>query len=323
VNAKTVENLIGPDAASKLSTTEKLELLDANGFIVWPKAKSKHADSFPRFKRFLSEGGKVQDIILDIPPINSQAQERLGYPTQKPAALLQRIIRCSSNKGDVVLDPFCGCGTATSVAQSESRQWRGIDITQAAIVVIKQRLWDDHSLQAKKDYAVIGEPTSLPDAEALANDEPYQFQWWALGLVGARPIEKKKGADKGIDGRLYFHDDPMDTRESKQIIFSVKGGQLKPDDIRALGHVVTREHAQLGVLLTLQKPTKPMRIDAASGGFYTAPWGKTYQRLRIITVEDLLNGETLEIPRENVTFKKSVKIAGPTQESGNLFGPSA
>jgi hypothetical protein len=157
-------------------------------------------------------------------------------------------------------------------------------------------------------YDVIGEPVSVPDAEALAASDQYQFQWWALGLVGARPAEQKKGADKGIDGRLYFHDEPQGP--TKQVIFSVKAGKLKADDVRALGHVVTRENAQIGVLITMEQPTKQMRADAASTGFYDSPVGK-HPRLQILTIAELLDGKTIDAPsraqRVDVTFRRAPK----------------
>ena len=160
-----------------------------------------------RLKRYLDEnkGAVLQCLWDDIPPINSQAAERLGYPTQKPLALLERIINASSKPGDLVLDPFCGCGTAIAAAQKLDRRWIGIDITHLAVTLMKHRLWN--AFGKDTPFQVLGEPVSIPDAQALAASDPYQFQWWALGLVGARPVEKKKGADKGIDGRLYFHDD--------------------------------------------------------------------------------------------------------------------
>ena len=177
-----------------------------DGLVIQP-----HPGAIPRFKRYLDEqdGKPIGDVWMDFPPINSQAQERLGYPTQKPEALLERIVKASSNEGDVVLDPFCGCGTAVAVAQRLNRQWIGIDITHLAITLIRHRLKDSFGDSVK--FKVIGEPVSIPDAGTLAKNDPYQFQWWALGLVGARPVEQKKGADKGIDGRLYFHDEPKKT----------------------------------------------------------------------------------------------------------------
>ena len=183
-------------------------------------------EAFRFVKRYLDEmeGVPIQDIWTDIAPIGSQAQERLGYPTQKPEALLERIIKASSNEGDLVLDPFCGCGTTVQVAQRLNRRWIGIDITHLAIGLIKKRLSDAFGPEIKSTYEVIGEPTDYAGAAELAAEDKYQFQWWALGQVGARPTEQKKGADRGIDGRLYFHDD--ESGKSKQIIFSVKAGSV-------------------------------------------------------------------------------------------------
>jgi len=232
ISLKTVEALVGTEQASGMTTTKKLDLLDTHGCILWPKQRSGGGGGFPRFKRHIGAGQPVQDVITDIPPINSQAQERLRYPTQKPEALLERIIEVSSNEGDTVLDPFCGCGTAISVSQRLKRQWIGIDITHIATGLIKSRLRDAYGDHIKEIYKVIGEPTVLSEAESLAADEPYQFQWWALGLVGARHTGQKKGTDKGIDGRLFFHD--RTGGKTHQIILSVKSGHLKPDDVRSL-----------------------------------------------------------------------------------------
>ena len=237
------------------------------------------------------------------------SRERLGYPTQKPLALLERIIQASSNEGDVVLDPFCGCGTAISAAQKLKRQWIGIDITHLAINLIKYRLRDEYGVEAGKDYQVIGEPVDLTGAAQLASDDPYQFQWWVLGLVGARPMEEKKGADRGIDGRLFFHDEAKG--KTKQIIFSVKAGNTGVAHVRDLRGVLDREQAEIGVLITMQEPTQPMKAEAASAGFYTSPFTQTkYPRLQIRTVRELLEGKGIDYPaREgaNVTFRRAPK----------------
>jgi len=212
----------------------------------------------------------------------------------------------SSNSGDVVLDPFCGCGTAISAAQKLGRRWIGIDVTYLAVGLMKTRLRDTFGPDIEKSYAVVGEPTTLPDAQKLAEEDKFQFQAWALGLVGARPDVLKKGADKGIDGRLYFHEGD---NKPRQVILSVKGGHLRADDIRALGQVVTREGADIGVLITMEAPTQPMRADAASGGFYTSPWG-THPRLQILTIRDLLDGKKIDMPQTrgtNVTFRQAPK----------------
>jgi DNA modification methylase len=261
----------------------------------------------PREIRYLDEsaGTPVGSIWSDIGPINSQAKERLGYPTQKPEALLERIIKTSSNEGDIVLDPFCGCGTAVAVSQRLLRRWVGIDITHLAITLIRHRL--ETAYGGKAEYKVVGEPVSLPDAVALAEQDKYQFQWWALGLVGARPTEQKKGADQGIDGRLYFHDEAQGGK-TKQIILSVKGGGISVKDIRDLRGVVDREKADIGVLITLEEPTKPMRVEANSAGFYESlGWKKKYPRLQILTIAQLLEGASINRPPSNVTFKQAPK----------------
>jgi len=211
-----------------------MQKLDAEGRLYFPPNK----DGRIRIKRYLDEmpGMPIGSLWDDIPTVNSQAQERLGYQTQKPEALLERIINASSNEGGLVLDPFCGCGTAIAVAQRLNRRWIGIDITHLAIGLIKKRLSDAFGEPVRQTYDVIGEPVDLKGAEALAKEDPYQFQWWALSLVGARPLEKKKGADQGIDGRLYFHDEKGG--KTKQIILSVKAGHVQAAYVRDLRGVI-------------------------------------------------------------------------------------
>jgi DNA modification methylase len=307
VNLKTVVDLVGKDHAVKLSTTEKLDLLDEHGFILWPKKPPQEGGGFPRFKRSLSGGQAIQDVITDIPPINSQAQERLGYPTQKPEALLDRIIQASSNSDDLVLDPFCGCGTTIASAQRLGRRWIGVDITHLAIGLIRNRLADTYG--SAVSYAINGEPTTLEDAEALAQQDKFQFQAWALGLVGARTANTaKKGADKGIDGTLYFHSSAGGGKTDR-IILSVKGGKLKADDVRALEGVRAREKAAIGVLISFDEPSKKMRTDAASFGFHDTAWG-AFPRIQLLTVKELLEGKRIEYPRiteGNKTFKRAPK----------------
>jgi DNA modification methylase len=273
----------------------------------------------PRLKQYLDElpGIGLQDLWTDIPPINAKAAERLGYPTQKPEALLERIIAASSNQGDVILDPFCGCGTAIAAAQKMQRRWIGIDITTLAISLIRHRLTD--TFGGRAEFEVIGEPVSAPDAAQLARDDPYQFQWWALGLVGARPVEGKKGADKGIDGRIYFHEG--DTTKTKQVILSVKAGRVTVSQLRDLRGVLEREKAEIGVLLCMDEPTTPMRKECASAGFYASPWGK-HARLQILTVEDMLTGKTVDRPpaQTSVTFKRAPRAESFVGENRELFG---
>jgi DNA modification methylase len=265
-----------------------------------------------------SEGGFRPDV-WSINLLPAAAAERLGYPTQKPLALLDLVVQASSKPGDVVLDPFCGCGTTLAAAQTLSRKWIGIDITHLAITLIRHRLRDAYGARIQRTYEIIGEPVSLPDAEVLARDDPYQFQWWGLGLVGARPVEGKKGADKGIDGRLYFHDDPTAT---KQIVFSVKAGVLHATYVRDLRGVMEREKADIAVLISMDQPTQRMRSEAASAGFYRAPSGKRYPRMQLLTISDLLNGKTVDYPPEearmDVTFKRAPKATLAVPEHPTL-----
>jgi hypothetical protein len=207
----------------------------------------------------------------------------------------------SSNPGDVVLDPFCGCGTTIASAQRLKRQWIGIDITSIAITLIKARLEETygHDVVDKQYLSIIGEPTTLTEARELASKDKYQFQWWALGLSGARPIDQKKGSDKGIDGRIYFTEQEGD-KKAKQVIFQVKGGEtVGAKDIRDLRGVLDREQAVIGVYITLVEPTKPMITEAASAGFYKPRNDiliEKYPRVQIITIEDLLNGKRAQLP---------------------------
>lgn len=262
----------------------------------------------PRYKRYLDEmpGVPIQDLWTDIRPISSQAAERLGYPTQKPEAILERIIKVSSDEGGIVLDPFCGCGTTITVAEKLKRKWIGIDVTHLAISLMKHRLID--TFGDKVEFEVKGEPVDLKGAEALAKQGPYQFQWWALGLVGARPAEseKKKGGDKGIDGYIYFHDEPQKT---KKIVIQVKSGHVNPGQIRDLRGTVEREEAQIGVFITLSEPTKGMVNEAVSAGFYKSPgWGKDYPKIQILTIKELLGGKGIDYPpKTSTTFKKAKK----------------
>lgn len=275
----------------------------------------------PQYKRYREElkGKAVSDLWDDIDRINPVGGERLGYPTQKPEALLARLINASSNEGDVVLDPFCGCGTTVAAAQKLKRQWIGIDITHLAIGLIRHRLRDSYGEGIEQTYKVVGEPVSVQDAAVLATSDPYQFQWWALGLVGARPAEGKKGADQGIDGRIYFHEGDGTTR---QVILSVKAGKLHAPYVRDLRGVIEREKAAIGVLLTLDDPTKAMRTEAASAGFYASPWG-THPKLQIITVGELLDGKRLDMPpirQTSVTYKRAPKAMPKAAEQRPMFG---
>ena len=301
-------------------TDESVARLEAEGRIHRTTSGSVRIKYFlPEEAGTVVEEALVGDVWLDIPDAMHIGKERLGYPTQKPEALLERVIQASSEEGQVVLDPFCGCGTAVTVAQRLNRRWIGIDITHLAITLIRHRLRDAYGESIQGTYEVLGEPVSVPDAEALAAEDPYQFQWWALGLVGARPAEQKKGADKGIDGRIYFHDEPVGGK-AKQIILSVKAGHAGRNHVHELRGVVDREGAAIGVLISMQEPTRPMREEAASAGFYHSEhWGKDYPRLQLLTVGELLVGKKIDYPPgEMLTFKRAPR-AGVEDSTEGLF----
>ncbi|MCD6282512.1 restriction endonuclease [bacterium] len=253
-----------------------------------------------------SQGVAMCDV-WEIRQIVGPTAERLGYPTQKPEKLLERIINSSSNKGDLVLDPFCGCGTAIAVAQRLKRRWIGIDVTHLAVSLVKHRL--HNAFGSKATYDVIGEPADLESARVLAKDDPFQFQFWALGLVGARPADPKKGADKGIDGRLYFH---FEGTKTKQVIISVKSGNVGVSDIRDLRGVIEREKAELGVYISLNEHTKAMRTEAASAGFYKVA-NLRYPKLQLFTIEELLRGKCISYPGKHgdATIKKAPRANNP------------
>ncbi len=274
----------------------------------------------PRYKIYADEykGKPVGDIWTDVPYLSSGDAERLGYPTQKPLALLERILQASSNEGDTVLDPFCGCGTAIVAAQKLKRRWIGIDITNLASALIKYRLSDMFDLAEGKDYRVVGEPTSVEDARALAQHDRDEFQKWAIGLIPrARPHQDKKGKDTGIDGVLFFKDD---LKDPKRALIQVKSGRVSVKDIRDFRGVLEREGATLGLFVTLEPPTRDMVQEAAQAGFYTTPLGNLrIPRLQIRTVEALLEGEGFAIPSAALLMgvAQAERVA-PTSEQGAL-----
>ena len=227
------------------------------------------------------------------------------------------MIAASSDPEDLVLDPFCGCGTTVEAAERMGRKWIGIDITHLAVTLMKHRLED--AFGDDVNYEIIGEPVSVAGAGALAKEDPFQFQWWALGLVDARPTEQKKGADQGIDGRIYFHDEPKG--KTKQIVISVKSGGTGVADVRDLRGVVEREKAAIGAFITLQKTTKPMRAEAAEAGHYDSPWGTQHPRIQILTIEELLEGAGIDYPptRGDVTFKKAPRVKDESATAIPLF----
>lgn len=249
----------------------------------------------PRQKRYLDEmpGVALQNDWTDITPLHGVTGERLGYPTQKPLALLERIVSASSNEGDVILDPFCGCGTAVHAAQKLGRQWIGIDITHLAISLIEKRLKDAFPGIA---FEVHGTPKDLASAQDLAARDKYQFQWWAVSMVDALPFGgKKKGADGGIDGIIYFK---PDGKRTEKALVSVKGGgNVSVNMIRDLHSAMEREKAPIGVFITAAMPTRPMETEAAAvGRFESEATGRTYPRLQIITLAELFQGKKPQIP---------------------------
>ena len=288
---------------------ERMERLDSEGRLHFPKRK----DGRIRLRVYLDEmpGVPVGNIWDDINPLSSHAKERLGYPTQKPEALLERIVSASSNEGDVVLDPFCGCGTAIAAAERLNRRWIGIDITHIAITLIRHRLHDAFKDELKP-YEVLGQPQDVASALALATDSEnsgrYQFEWWALGLVDARPAQdRKKGADSGVDGYINFFDD--NSGKAKRIIVQVKSGHVTRDQIATLKGDMDREEAEIGLFITLETPTRPMEAEATSARFYTPEHfpDSHYPRIQILTIEELLAGARADYPRlaPDATFRRA------------------
>ncbi len=297
---------------------ETMQKLHDEGRIHYPRRPDGSFDTTkrPALKRYLNEreGSIIPNVWADIQSLHSSHAERLGYPTQKPLALLERIIQASSNQGDIVLDPFCGCGTAIAAAEKLGRKWAGIDITHLAISLIKYRL---HDMFPDVQYQVIGEPGSLGGAQQLALDSRYQFQWWALSLVKARPLggqatEGKKGKDQGVDGVITFVDEAGG--KPKQILAQVKSGKVKSGDIRDLRGAIEREKAAMGVFVTLEHPSPEMKKEAVSAGFYHSPgWNQDYPKIQILTIEQLLDGEAVKMPPTSITFKQAPKAEKPPE----------
>ena len=265
---------------------ETMKQYEADGRLRYTKTGTptllQYADEMP--------GVPLQNIWTDIPPVNPQATERLGYPTQKPLALLERIIASSSNEGDVVLDPFCGCGTAVHAAQKLKRAWIGIDITHLAVGLIESRMKKAFPALAEKGALVVeGVPRDLAGASDLALRDKYEFQLWALSLVRAQPFKGgKKGADGGVDGLIFAE---VAKGKTEKIIVSVKGGEsVTLTMLKDLITTVTHNKAALGLFVTLSKPTKPMIAEAATAGHYESPLHGAFPRIQILTIEGLLHG---------------------------------
>jgi site-specific DNA-methyltransferase (adenine-specific) len=288
-------------------TRERMERAYEDGIVV-----QTAPGRVPQMKRYLDEqeGIPISDVWTDIAPLNSQAQERLGYPTQKPLALLERILAASSNEGDVVLDPFCGCGTTVHAAQKMGRKWIGIDVTHLAVGLIKRRLTDAFPMA---DFQVLGTPQDVAAAQALADTDKHQFQLWALSMLdNAVPYKGgKKGADGGVDGYVFFQVPSSGGAGSKtetgKAIVSIKGGGVQDSHVKDLITTVEHEKAQMGLFVTLKPPTKPMITRAASAGFYEAG-GKSYPKVQILTIEQLFDGKRPEMPwLDPSVFKKAKK----------------
>ena len=307
-----------PPAKGWRVNLDLMQKLDSDGRLHFPKDKEGRISR----KHYLAEqeGRKVSDVWADIAPLQAVSAERLGYPTQKPLALLTRILNASTKDGDVVLDPFCGCGTAVHAAEKLKRKWVGIDITHLAISLIEKRLRDAFP-QIK--FEVHGTPTDIEGARNLATRDKYQFQWWACSLVNAQPFGgKKKGADGGIDGLIYFQDDE---KTIGKIVVSVKGGDnVNVAMVRDLAHVIAREKAQLGLFVTLAEPTRPMKDEAVKEGYYESPLiKKAFPKLQILTIAGLINGTERpnypELGRGGLTFKKA-KREDENASQTSLFG---
>ena len=300
-------------------TRERMQKAYEDGLVVQLKP-----GAVPQYKKYLhdSKGRTITNLWTDIQ--QAAGNEALGYPTQKPLSLLERIVEMSSNEGDLVLDPFCGCGTTIAAAAKLGRRWIGIDITHLSIALQKYRL---NRMFPDATFKVIGEPTSLSGARKLAEEDRFQFQWWALSLIRARPHggeagskTGKKGADKGIDGIITFIDDH--TGKPKRVIVQVKSGKVSSPLISQLVGTINREEAAIGVFLTLEEPTKNMRTEAAAAGYYHSPgWNQDYPRIQILTVGELLNRSArLEIPpAEFTTFKQAQRIKEDEHTQKGLF----
>ncbi|MGQ7790791.1 site-specific DNA-methyltransferase [Faunimonas sp. B44] len=286
---------------------ERMEELDAQGRLEFPRKPGGRI----QLRRFLDErsGMPVSNVWTDIWPINSMAQERLGYPTQKPVALLERIISASSAPGDLVLDPFCGCGTTIHAAQKLGRPWIGIDVTHLAIALVERRLKEAFP---GISYEVRGVPTDLPGARDLAERDKHEFQKWITATIGAQPYKGgRKGMDRGIDGYLHFRDAD---KKPQFAVISVKGGGIKSGDIRDLKGTMEREKAALGLFLTLMNPTREMDKEAASAGLYETG-GMKVPRLQILTAEQILKGVRPRLPfGHSEGFKRAAREQGPERQ---------
>ncbi len=281
-------------------------------------------DGVARYKRYLDEmsGTLIKDIWYDIEHLHGSSNESMGYQTQKPEALLERIIRAASNERDIVLDPFCGCGTAVAVAERLKRRWIGIDVTYLAIDLIRKRLQDTFKHELAP-YEEIGIPRDMPSAERLFQLNPFQFECWVLASVGARSAREKRGADRGIDGVMNLRDEY--SGEYKKIILQVKGGHVGVSQVRDLKGVLEREKAEIGVFLTLKRPTRQMQAEADEAGTFIDPQfpKQRFSRLQILTIEEIFTGKKINLPTwwSQDTFKKAARRrkTNPEENQNNLL----
>ena len=320
------------EALDNLTSQEKLELALKHDLIYFPEREGGQ----PQIKRYLTEreGSKLQDIWAYQPysqgmlwgaeeAIDADVQwvqkgERLGYPTQKPEGLIRRIIRTSCPEGGVVLDPFCGCGTAIAAAQQLGRQWIGIDITHLAVALMKSRVKDMFDLTPRTDYDVVGEPQDEGGARALWEQDPFQFQYWALSLLEAQPQgDQRRGADRGVDGIVHFIDGPR--RTLRRAVVQVKGGRVSSPQIRDLKGVIEREKAAMGLFITLHEPTREMLTEAVTAGHYRSDlWRRDYPKLQIRTVRQLLEGQGFDLPTSQSSYQRAARVAQPQGRQATL-----
>jgi len=321
-------SMIGPGGASKgnpqyevmgvtrywrFSKVRMEEMID-HGLVVQPRPAA-----VPERKQYLDDGQgtAVQSLWTDIIEINPMAAERLGYPTQKPLALLERIIATSTNEGDIVLDPFCGCGTTIDAAIRLDRRWAGIDITYIAIDLIEKRLRHTHGDKITETYSISGIPKDKAAALALFSHSPFDFERWAVSIINAQPNQKQVG-DKGIDGVARF---PLDARGGiGRVLVSVKGGkQLNPAMVRDLGGTIRTQKAEMGVLIINGTPTRGMIDEANHAGTYRHPaYTGVFPRVQIITIDDLLAGKKPNMPPTMLPYIQAAKRS-PVAHADGLF----
>lgn len=324
-----IDNLQGPGGAAKGNpfyevmgvsrywrySRQRMQKLIDEGRIIQTRE-----GAVPQYKRYLDEmpGVPAQNIWTDIDVINNRSRERLGYPTQKPVALLERILNTSSNEGDVVLDPFCGCGTTIDAAIKLKRKWVGIDVTYIAIDLIEKRLLHTYGPSITSTYEVRGIPRDMRGALALFSQSPFDFERWAVSMINAQPNEKQVG-DKGIDGVARF---PIDGRGSiGRVLVSVKGGKtINPAMVRDLGGTVHTQKAEMGVLITNAAPTRGMVDEANHAGTYQHPsYPTVFSRIQLISVAELLSGKRPQMPPTMLPYIQAQKVKSAPTTVDSLF----